>query len=53
MQSKSVLWSFTLAIGASLWLSSLVVQSHPSYAVIALLAFFAFAARVVARPNLD
>jgi hypothetical protein len=48
---RHTLIAWLLVFGVGLWLSSLVVTSHPTYAVVVWLAAFVFAAVYVARPH--
>ena len=47
--SRHTLIAGLLTLGAALWLSSLVVDSHPQYAMLVVLAVLAFAGRAVDR----
>ena len=42
--------AWLLMLGGAVWLSSLVVTSHPAYAVAVTLAALVFAAVFIARP---
>jgi len=43
--------AWLLVLGGALWLSNLVVTSHPAYSVAVTLAALVFAAIFVARPH--
>ena len=45
------LWGAVLTLGALLWLSSLIVETHPIYSAAAALAALVFSAFVVPRPK--
>ena len=45
------LWVAVLTLGALLWLSSLIVETHPIYAAAAVLAVLVFSAFVLPRPK--
>ena len=46
---RHTLTAWLLMLGGALWLSSLVVTSHPAYAVAVTLAALVFAAVLIAR----
>jgi hypothetical protein len=48
---RHALIAWLLTLGGALWLSSLVVSSHPAYAVTVGVATLVFAAVFVARPH--
>jgi hypothetical protein len=48
---RQTLIAWLLMLGGALWLSSLVVTSHPAYAVAVTLAGLVFAATFVTRPH--
>jgi len=47
-QRSLIAW--LVGLGAALWLSSRVVETHPAYAVVVGLAVLVFAARVTPTP---
>jgi|KBSMisStandDraft_5_1062788.scaffolds.fasta_scaffold404858_2 hypothetical protein len=48
---RHTLIAWWMVLGGALWLSSLVVSSHPAYGVAAVLTALVFAAVFVARPH--
>jgi len=48
---RHTLIAWLLGLGGALWLSSLVVSSHPAYGVAAVLTALVFAAVFVAHPH--
>jgi hypothetical protein len=50
---RHTLIAWLLVLGGALWLSSLVVTSHPTYAVTVVVAILVLAAAFIARPHLN
>jgi hypothetical protein len=51
IRSGPGLWVAILTLGTLLWVSSLVVDTHPLYATVVGLTVLVFSAFVVPRPN--